>query len=251
MLNEAREVIQQAEDIYFRIKIDNKWFKPLRHLMPIMAIHIGIGEFFLWAKKYGIFVLLLIFLSLIVFNFVAFDIEQRRTVINLCIYLPILFVVFDIPSNYAFDNVRLKEINAISKFIQSKGIERNYQLTHLSQVISIAKDRVNERNKKLKWLLALYVAVATFMLNQALNIGIKTDVIKAADFISEVLNTIIINLIILFLAYILISGYKKANDAIFKRIELAILELQKIDAQKADSKKNSAFKSRLRKSRPR
>lgn len=247
MINEAKEVIQQAEDIYFRIKIENKLLKLLRHLLPIMAIHIGIGEFFLWVKKYGKFVLLMILGSLIVFNFVAFDIEQKRSVINVCIYLPLLFVIFDIPSNYAFDNIKLREINDISKFIQSKDIEKSYQLTHLSQVISMAKDRVNERNKKLKWLLALYVAVATFLLNQALNIGIKTDAIKTSDFMGGILNSIIINLLILFLAYILISGYKKANDAIFKRIELAILELQEIDARKANNKKHTAFKGRLRK----
>lgn len=246
MIKEAKEVIQQAEDIYFRIKIENKLLKLFRHLLPIMAIHIGIAEFFLWLKKYGKFVFLMMLVSLILFNIVEFNIEQKRLVINVCIYLPLLFVIFDIPSNYAFDNIKLREINEISKFIQSKDIQKNYQLTHLSQVISIAKDRVNERNKKLKWLLALYVAVATFLLNQALNIAIKTDAIKEADFMSGILNTIFINLLILFLAYILISGYKKANDAIFKRIELAIIELQKIDAQKADRKKHSAFKSRLR-----
>jgi hypothetical protein len=253
MLQEARDVIQEAENIFIRLKIGNKVFsKPVRCFIPIVMIQVGLGEFFLWARKYGMIVFLLTILALVIFNLIPIGAEEKQIILKFCIYLPLFLVIFDLPSSYSFDSIKMSEVNRLVNFMVSIGLEKSYQLVHLAQVINQAKDRVNERNKKLKWLLALYVAVATYMLNQAINIRTRISDFKLESLVNDLVGTVLINFIILLLAYVVISSYRKANDAIFKRIELAIFELQKRAAHSSGVKKTQTkIKDRLKQNRMR
>jgi len=195
-------------------------------MFPLLFIQLGMTELFRPALKWA-----LMWFGLSIFG--AFLIshaevsEQTKSYIFLaCIYLPIFLVIFAMPSTFALDSIKGEQIRSLADYIYSLGIDGKEKIEALEENLLNIAERTYARTKKLQWLVATVWALFLYGFNQVNSIAVKIVPEQITKIISENIMTFIIYGLVSFLSILVIVGYKKANDAVFRRLQFAIQELK-------------------------
>lgn len=226
MTKEAKKIIMHAEELLFG-KVMAGMPDLIRNFFTgFYYIAIGIERFFLPIMKFiKMLVVLLILAILISFCFNQAG-EFKPVLVFFSIIVPIGLVVFARPYTYCLDMVSPKQIAELADVIQQNGIKLDYELTVFREVIELAKNRVEQRNKHYYWIFITYVGTCIFIFDLITKFTFKIGEFDLQTFINAMTLPIILFLIFTPIFFVSVHSYKKANDAVFQLIKLSICEVQ-------------------------
>ncbi|HYE36761.1 hypothetical protein [Methylocaldum sp.] len=159
-------------------------------------------------------------------SYAAISAEAKSYVLLSCIYAPIFPVAFAVPSTFAFDSIKGPQIQGLADYIYSLGIDTEATISAFEDGVSIVTERAYARTKAFQWFMTTVWALFLYGANQfnsfALNIAPK----QISEIIADDISAFILYGIVSVPNIIVIIGYKKGNDAIFRRVQFAIQELK-------------------------
>lgn len=199
----------------------------LRHIMfPFPFLQIGIGELLRPVSKWAFLSFGLLVAAAFLIPHAGISAEAKSYVFLGCAYAPLFLVVFAVPSTFAIDSIKVEQINLLADFIYSLGIDNEDKIEAIEENLSNIAERTYARMKSLKWLVATVWALFLYGLNQINNIALKIAPEQITKLISDNINAFVIYGVVTFLSVLVIVGYKKGNDAVFRRLQFAVQELK-------------------------
>lgn len=224
----TKNVLLKVEQQVIRIETRFSWLNSILNtsFSPLIFLIFGVSEFFRPIKTWGILLFISFILALFSFSIISLSEEEKSYWLSMCFFLSVLLALYALPSSYAFDSIRPDEISQVKNFLLLQGVNTEEKNKLLCDNISLVKARVYTRVNSFKWLLGFSWALSLFMFNQFNTIMIKAGPDMIAEVINVSLNPLIIFGITTLFILCSIIGYKKANDAVFNRVNLALNELQ-------------------------
>lgn len=199
----------------------------MRFLMfPIPFMQLGMAELFRPALNWAFIWLGLSISAMLLIPHAEVAEQTKGYILLACSYVPIFLVVFAMPSTFALDSIKDQQIQSLSDYLYSVGIDNNEKIETLEENLSNIAQRTSARTKTLQWLVATTWALFLYGINQANNIALKIAPEQITNIISDNFMTFIMYVMVSFLSILVIVGYKKGNDAIFRRLRFAIQELK-------------------------
>lgn len=209
----------------------NKIWKPLGQLfrilaMPVVLLQRGLSDLFkpiqIWMITTAIW-FAAIFLIASMFDPAQ---EARQSLTTLAVAIPFITSVFAVPSTYTFAPFSDREIGELSTFIRNLRIDTDSKLDALAESIENTEDRAAMRTSALKWAIASIWALFLYLLNQSISIAIKTSGHDVQKLIDDNFGALITAVCFALVSVAVVIGFKKSNDAVFRRIRYAISELR-------------------------
>lgn len=224
----TKQLLSKVEQQVIRIETKYSWLNFILNysFFPIMFLTFGVSELFKPLKTWGALFFISIIVVLGVFLIIYFPEEQKSNVVSFCFYGPIILVMYAIPSSYAFDSILPEEITYIKRFLNQQDVETETKIKLLTDNVGLVKARVYARVNFFKWLLGVSWALSLLLLNQYNSLAIRLEPGMVQETIGTSLETLLVGVFIALFILCSIISYKKANDAVFSRIEFALSELQ-------------------------
>lgn len=189
-------------------------------------IFIGLSLTFSTIKKFLLIFLSIYILTLILDYCLSFSEETKRVFMLMSFTIPIATVIFARPSKFCFNNITQNQVNQLIQIIKNNDISSMNDLGSFEKVIGIAKNRVEIRGKKFKWVFASYIAICIFIFNSYWKLFSKMSVFDFQSFLDSVTSPVLWFILITPFFYILVDSYRKSTDAVFQLINLAIVDLE-------------------------
>lgn len=152
--------------------------------------------------------------------------QVQSSIYMICIYLPMCMVAFAVPSTFGFDSIKDTQVQALADFIHSLGIDSEKKIEALEDSLEIVAERAAARTKSLQWMVATVWALFLYGFNQVNSIILRVSPEKITEILSESITTFVGYGVVSLLSILAIVGYKKGNDAVFRRLQFAIQELK-------------------------
>lgn len=199
----------------------------MRNIMfPFPFLQLGVGELLRPASKWASLSFGLLVIVAILIPYAGISADAKSYIFLACTYAPMFLVVFAVPSTFAFDSIKVTQIQSLSNYIYSLGIDCEEKIKAFEDNLSNISERTYARTKTLKWLVATVWALFLYGLNQVNNIAFKISPEQTTKVISDNIGTLVIYGVVTLLSVLVIGGYKKGNDAVFRRLQFAVQELK-------------------------
>lgn len=199
----------------------------MRNIMfPFPFLQLGIGELFRPVSKWVSLSVGLLVIATFLIPYADVSAEAKNYIFLACTYAPLFLVVFAVPSTFAFDSIKDTQIQSLADYIYSLGINTEEKIEAVEENLSNVAERTYARMKALKWVVATVWALFLYGLNQLNNVALKIAPEQITKVISDNLNAFVIYSMVTLLSVLVIVGYKKGNDAVFRRLEFAVQELK-------------------------
>lgn len=195
-------------------------------VFPFPFLQLGIGELLRTASKWALLSFGLLVVAAFLVPRVGVSAEAGSYIFLACTYAPLFLLVFAVPSTFAFDSIKSVQIQYLADYIYSLGIDSEEKIKAIEENLSNIAERTYARSQTLKWLVATVWALFLYGLNQANNIALKISPEQDVKIISENISAFIIYGAVTLLSALVIVGYKKGNDAVFRRLQFAAQELK-------------------------
>lgn len=229
LLSATRAVVEEAERNVLRAR--PKWrifdFILRNSFFSIPFLLTGIEELMMPLFKWWMLGFALLLITLFAISKSDLPPEAISYVFWFCSYGSLILVAFALPSTYAFDSINSSEIEALAEFISQLGFDCDSKLKMLGENISLVATRVDARTIMFQRVVAVVWGIFFFWATQYTNLIIK---LTPPDDIPKLLLDSFFSIFWFFLVSLLsvvaIIGYKKANNAVFRRIQFAIEELK-------------------------
>jgi len=228
LLDVTVAVVQETERRVLTFRSAGKVFDGILRiiLFPFPFLQIGIGELLRPASTWAIISFVLLAGTTFFIPHAEISAQTKSYIFLFCFYAPIFLVAFAVPSTFAFDSIKGPQIQGLADYIYSLGVDDEAKIESFKDSLSIVAERAHSRVKTFQWLVATIWALFLYGLNQMNNIALKVAPEQISKIISDNLPTLVIYVVVSLLSIIVIVGYKKANDAIFRRIQFAVQELK-------------------------
>lgn len=199
----------------------------MRHIVfPFPFLQRGIGELFRPASKWAFLSFLLLVAAVLLIPNAGVSAEAKSYIYMVCAYAPLFFVVFAVPSTFAFDSIRAPQIQSLADYIYGLGIDSKEKIEAIEENLANIAERTSVRMKALKWLVATIWALFLYSLNQINNIALKIAPERVTKVISDNISAFAMFSVVTILSVLVIVGYRKGNDAVFRRLQFALQELK-------------------------
>lgn len=199
----------------------------MRNIMfPFPFLQLGMGELFRPASKWAFLSFGLLIAAAFLGPHVGVSAEAKSYIFLACTYAPLFLVVFAVPSTFAFDSIKVAQIQSLADYIYSLGIDSEEKIETIEENLSNIAERTYARMMTLKWLVATVWALFLYGLNQVNNIALKIAPEQITKVVSDNINAFVIYGVVSLLSVLVIVGYKKGNDAVFRRLQFAIQEVK-------------------------
>jgi len=152
--------------------------------------------------------------------------QAKSSIYMICLILPMFVVAFAVPSTFGFDSIKNDQVQALASFIHSLGIDSDKKIEALEDSLEIVAERTAARTKSLQWMVATVWALFLYGLNQVSGIVLRVAPEKIGEILSESIVTFVGYGVVSLLSILAIVGYKKGNDAVFRRLQFSIQELK-------------------------
>lgn len=195
-------------------------------LFPFPFLQIGIAELFRPASRWAALSFGLLIIATFLIPQAAVSPEVKSYIFLGCIYAPLFLIVFAVPSTFAFDSIKGTQVRLLADFIHAHGIDCEEKVKAFEENLSNIAERTYARTRALQWLVATVWALFLYGVNQVNSLAIKIDPEKITDVISGNVNAFAIYGSVTLLSVLVIIGYKKGNDAVFRRLQFAVQELK-------------------------
>lgn len=209
----------------------------------LFILNVGMKSLFRPVMKWIIFTLIFTITFLIFDSLISFSAQTKTSLYFLSFYAPIFLVGFAIPSTFVYDGVKESQIQSLADYIYSLGINSEEKIKALNEALNILAQRAYSRARTFQWIVATAWAFFLYAMNQINGIVLKISPEKINDLISNNIKYLILYGLLAIVSIILIVSYKKGIDAVFRRIQLALLELRyRIELKSSVSKKRALLR---------
>jgi len=199
----------------------------MRHIMfPFPFLQLGIGELLRPASKWAFLSFLLLVVAVFIIPQASVSAEAKSYIFMACTYAPLFLVIFAVPSTFAFDSIKTLQIQSLADYIYGLGIDNKEKIEAIEENLDNIAERSYARMKAMKWLVATVWALFLYGLNQTNNIVFKVAPEQITKVISGNISAFVIYSVVTFLSILVVAGYKKGNDAVFRRLQFAVQELK-------------------------
>jgi len=199
----------------------------MRNIMfPFPFLQLGMGELFRPASKWAFLSFGLLIAAAFLIPYIGVSAEAKSYIFMACAYASLFLVVFAVPSTFAFDSIKAAQIHSLADYIYSLGIDSEEKIDAIAENLSNIAERTYARMKALKWLVATIWALFLYGLNQVNSIALKIAPEQITKLISDNINAFVIYGAVSLLSVLVIVGYKKGNDAVFRRLQFAVQEVK-------------------------
>ncbi|MDD5581462.1 MAG: hypothetical protein PHY16_19625 [Methylobacter sp.] len=195
-------------------------------MFPFPFIQLGMAELFRPVSKGAFMWFGLLILATSIVSHAELSEQTKSNIFLACPYVPIFLVAFAIPSTFALDSIKNEQIQSLADYIYSLGINSNEKLETFEENLSNIAERTYARTKTLQWFIATLWALFLYGFNLMNNIALKIAPEQITKIISDSITTFIIYGVVSFFSILVIFSHKKANDAVFRRLQLTIQELK-------------------------
>ena len=195
-------------------------------MFPFPFLQLGMVELFRPASKWAFMSFALLIVATFLVPHAELSNQAKSFIFLACTYAPIFLVVFAVPSTFAFDSIKVAQVQSLADYIYSLGIDREEKIDAFDENLSNIAERTYARTKALQWLVASVWALFLYGLNQMNNIALKIAPEKITEIISDNITVFAIYVVVSVLSVLVIVGYKKGNDAVFRRVQFALQELK-------------------------
>lgn len=199
----------------------------MRNIMfPFPFLQLGIGELLRPVSKWAFLSFGPLIIAAFLIPHIGVSADAKSYIFLASTYAPLFLVVFAIPSTFAFDSIKATQIQSLADYIHSIGIDSEDKIEAIEENLTNIEERTYARMKALKWLVATVWALFLYGLNQANNIALKVAPDQITKIISDNLSAFVMYSVVTLLSVLVIVGYKKGNDAVFRRLQFAVQELK-------------------------
>lgn len=228
LFNLTRQIVEEAERRVLNFKSNGVLADSASRngLFPVAFIQLGLGELMRPMFKWGIFSIALLVAALVFLPSVNLSPDAKSSIFMLCTFVPLFLVVFAVPSTFSFDTISGPQIGALADYIFNLGFETETKLKALGECISLVAERTYARTRTFQGVVAIIWGLFLYGFNQFTNIVLKLAPEQSAKIFTDNASVLILYGVASFFGLILILGYKKANDAVFRRLLFAVEELK-------------------------
>lgn len=195
-------------------------------MFPFPFMRLGLAELFRPASRVAFMSFGLLIVAAWLIPHIEVSAQAKSYIFLACTYVPIFLVVFAVPSTFALDSIKDGQIQSLANYIYSVGIDCEEKIEALEENLSNITERTYARTKMLQWMVATVWALFLFGFNQMNSLAIKIAPEQITKIISDNIMNFIIYGTVTFVSILVIVGYKKGNDAVFRRLQFSIQELK-------------------------
>jgi hypothetical protein len=223
----SQQIIKETENRVVRIK--PVWarldFVPRHLIHPLAFFALGYAEFMGPIFKWSVISAVLLGIGWGLFP-QHFPEKELIALFTFSLLIASFLVMFAVPSTYAFDTITTSQIISLADYIHDLGVDTDLKLKALGDNISLVADRVNSRVKFFLSFVAIAWGLCLFTINLFFNIALKLSQEQSSKAMISGLPSFFICFAILALSLFAVFCYKKANDAVIKRIHFSLSELK-------------------------
>lgn len=229
----TRQVVEEAERRVLNFKSQGALAdKATRNgLFPFSFLKLGIWELMLPLFKWAIPSSLLLLATTLLLPEANISPDAKFYIFLFCTYVPLFLVIFAVPSTFAFDSISSAQIGGLADFIFARGFDTVDKLESLGECISFVSERTYARTKSYQRIVAVVWGLLLIGINQFSSTALKFAPEHSLKFFLDNLFTLFLYGAVSFLSLVVILGYKKANDAVFRRLLFSVEELKYRTAQ--------------------
>lgn len=195
-------------------------------LLPFPFLQVGMAELFRPVSRWAVLSFGLLIVATFLVPGTAVSAEAKSYIFLGCIYAPLFLVVFAVPSTFAFDSIKDPQVQSLADDIYAKGFDCEEKINVLAENLSSIAERTSARTRALQWLVASVWAFFLYGVNQVNSLAVKIAPERIADIISDNINAFAVYGLATLLSLLVVVGYKKGNDAVFRQLQFAIQELK-------------------------
>ncbi len=225
MIKETIEIIKESETLILGRFVDGIPQFVCKFLTDLYFITAGIS---LWASPIKnilkILVPLLVITAVISYCF-SLSQQWNLNLLMISFMIPIALVVFARPSKFCFERLGRYKVELLKEFMLSKGVNTVSKVSQYRELILLAKERVDKRNKKFNWLFGSFVAIAVFIFVTYSRLVFKIENFGMQNFFDSITMPTLVFIFITPILYLFVDSYKKVNDAVFHLIFICLIEL--------------------------
>lgn len=228
LFNLTRQIIEEAERRVLNFKSNGPLIDSASRngLFPIAFIQLGLSELMRPLFKWAMFSIVLLVAALVFLPKANLSPDAKNSIFLLCTFAPLFLITFAIPSTFSFDTITGTQISTLADYIFNLGFKTEAKLKALAECVSLVAERTYARTKTFQGIVAIIWGLFLYGLNQFTNIGLKLAPEQSAKIFSDNFSALILYGLVSFLSLVVILGYKKANDAVFKRLSFSVEELK-------------------------
>ena len=237
MFTTTKRVIEKTEAYLLGLPIDNRlWSFFERYLFfPFKYLMLGAEDFF----KPSLIILMAIFISLVVLGITGnlFSIEQdsAKTLGMLSFTLPLIIVIFAVPSTYAFSGVTQKYVNSIMLFLEREDLKSIDKIELFEENLVKIEKRISARVSFYKWLIGSAWTVYLLYFNVEFRIFLKGGSAELGPYIQNKFTFIIGFILISLISVALVASYKRASDILMKSIQFSAVDYKNKIIEKSNT----------------
>lgn len=186
----------------------------------------GIKNFFLPLSKASLYFSLLLFTVWALLKLMNIELQPDLILVifYICFATVLLLLTFAIPSSYVFDAITEKDINKVVEFIKDESLLNTEQVDLLETNMELLFDRVNARVSMYRWMIGTFWATYLLFFNFALKVMPKSLSEQLQAELAEMFILLPQIAVLTLLVLAMISGYKRANEIVFKSISFGCSE---------------------------
>lgn len=220
-----QDILKRTEACLLDLPIESKpWSFVTRHLFfPLKYLFLGLGDFFKptgnWALMSVGFLMLVAFFS----NNSNLNKEYTLLLMYISLFLPMVLVIFAVPSTYINSGINNNKIIKIEKFIEDSDLKTIEEIELLEDFVLHSNDRISSRASFYRWILGFSWALYILIFNLEIRLMLKAEEI---DLLKKVGDNIVEFAFSLYLAaavLIIINGYKRASEILIKSIQFSCI----------------------------
>lgn len=228
LFNLTRQIIEEAESrvLNFESKGVLASLALRNGLFPVAFIQLGLGELMRPLFKWVIFSVILLVAAAVLLPKADISPNTMNSIFLICTYVPLFLVIFAVPSTFSFDTITGSQISALADYIFNLGFDTESKLKALGECISLVAERTYARTKMFQGVVAVIWGLFLYGLNQFTTIVLKLVPEQSPKIFSDNFSALILYAVVSLLSIAVILGYKKANEAVFRRLAFSVEELK-------------------------
>jgi len=226
MFEITQNILERTEAQILEIPSENKlWGLFTRYMIfPFKYLALGLKDFFKPSTFWAFSSFLLLILGSALASELNLQSQQKLIILNVCLYLPMVIVIFSIPSTYSYSGVQKKYVQKVSDLIEKEGIKSIDEVKLLEENIDQIYFRVTSRISFYKLLITAGWAIYMVFFNIEIRHFMKNDQDSLNQALSGSLTTFAVVFIGTIGAMLLIIGYKRASEVLIKTIKFGCVE---------------------------
>lgn len=228
LFNLTRQIVEEAESraLNFESKGVLASSASRNGLFPVAFIQLGLGELMRPLFKWAIFSVILLVAAAVFLPKADISPNTMSSIFLICTYVPLFLVVFAVPSTFSFDTITGPQISALADYIFNLGFDTESKLKALGECLSLVAERTYARTKMFQGIAAIIWGLFLYGLNQFTTIMLKLSPEQSPKIFADNISALILYAVVSLLSVVVILGYKKANDAVFRRLAFSVEELK-------------------------